>query len=194
MNKPMTNTEIVAKRRFAAFDYGPGCVLVWVLSVFICAQPWLSLGKAAAPPAPQAVLRVDAGKVLNHVTPLMYGACIEDVNHEIYGGLYAQMIFGESFEEPPHPRPTGIPPGISGMWDAVRTGAAQARWTWASDRPFNGCAFAKDRAAVGRGNDRRGRSWPEPLGLDCASGAHLQRPAVSPATQLRRQIDRGAAE
>ena len=29
------------------------------------------------------------------------GACIEDVNHEIYGGIYSQMIFGESFQEPP---------------------------------------------------------------------------------------------
>ncbi len=28
------------------------------------------------------------------------GACIEDVNHEIYGGLYSQMLFGESFQEP----------------------------------------------------------------------------------------------
>jgi hypothetical protein len=31
----------------------------------------------------------------------MFGGCIEDVNHEIYGGLYDQRIFGESFEEPP---------------------------------------------------------------------------------------------
>lgn len=51
--------------------------------------------------APDASIKIDAGKVLNRVTPLMYGSCIEDVNHEIYGGLYAQMIFGESFEEPP---------------------------------------------------------------------------------------------
>ncbi|HOZ47327.1 MAG TPA: hypothetical protein PLO37_04670 [Candidatus Hydrogenedentes bacterium] len=29
------------------------------------------------------------------------GACVEDVNHEIYGGLYRQMIFGESLQEPP---------------------------------------------------------------------------------------------
>ncbi len=28
------------------------------------------------------------------------GACIEDVNHEVYGGIYSQMIFGESFQEP----------------------------------------------------------------------------------------------
>ncbi len=46
-------------------------------------------------------ITVDAAKVVNRVSPLMYGSCIEDVNHEIYGGLYAQMIFGESFEEPP---------------------------------------------------------------------------------------------
>lgn len=39
-------------------------------------------------------------QVLNRITPAMYGSCIEDVNHEIYGGLYAQRIFGESFEEP----------------------------------------------------------------------------------------------
>jgi len=43
---------------------------------------------------------VDPGQVLNRISPAMYGSCIEDVNHEIYGGLYAQQIFGESFEEP----------------------------------------------------------------------------------------------
>src|SRR3954447_25545168 len=48
-----------------------------------------------------AVIAVDAGKVLHRVSPLLYGACIEDVNHEIYGGIYSQMVFGESFQEPP---------------------------------------------------------------------------------------------
>ena len=42
------------------------------------------------------------------VNPLQFGACFEDLNHEIYGGLYAQMIFGESFEEGPE---TALPPG-----------------------------------------------------------------------------------
>jgi alpha-L-arabinofuranosidase len=46
-------------------------------------------------------IRVHAGKVRNTITPWMTGSCIEDVNHEIYGGLYAQKLFGESFEEPP---------------------------------------------------------------------------------------------
>lgn len=43
---------------------------------------------------------VDASHVENRITPYLYGACMEDVNHEIYGGLYDQQIFGESFEEP----------------------------------------------------------------------------------------------
>ena len=54
---------------------------------------------------PAAAIRVDASTVEAHITPYLYGACIEDVNHEIYGGLYDQKIFGESFEEPvPNPR------------------------------------------------------------------------------------------
>ncbi|SDE91015.1 Alpha-L-arabinofuranosidase [Mucilaginibacter pineti] len=48
----------------------------------------------------QAQITVDASRVLNRIPNGIYGACIEDVNHEIYGGLYDQRIFGESFEEP----------------------------------------------------------------------------------------------
>lgn len=54
-------------------------------------------------------VEVRPDKVLNHITPLLYGAGMEDVNHEIYGGIYSQRIFGESFEE-------GVKPeGIEGM-------------------------------------------------------------------------------
>lgn len=45
-------------------------------------------------------IQVNASRVEQRITPWLYGACIEDVNHEIYGGLYDQKIFGESFEEP----------------------------------------------------------------------------------------------
>ncbi len=48
-----------------------------------------------------AKIVIDASKVENHISPLLYGSCMEDVNHEIYGGLYDQRIFGESFEEAP---------------------------------------------------------------------------------------------
>ncbi|WP_455584477.1 family 16 glycoside hydrolase [Bacteroides sp.] len=47
-----------------------------------------------------ATISVDATKIKQEITPYLYGSCIEDVNHEIYGGLYDQRIFGESFEEP----------------------------------------------------------------------------------------------
>src|SRR3974377_130186 len=38
--------------------------------------------------------------LVKQLSRYMTGACIEDVNHEIYGGIYSQMIFGESFQEP----------------------------------------------------------------------------------------------
>ncbi len=51
-------------------------------------------------PAEAQTLTVDASHVLSRIEPLIYGAGAEDVNHEIYGGLYDQKIFGEGFEEP----------------------------------------------------------------------------------------------
>ncbi len=46
----------------------------------------------------EASITVDAAKIRDRISPLTFGACFEDLNHEIYGGLYAQMIYGESFE------------------------------------------------------------------------------------------------
>lgn len=50
----------------------------------------------------QQVSRIDinASEITGSVTDWLFGSCIEDVNHEIYGGLYGQLLFGESFEEP----------------------------------------------------------------------------------------------
>jgi alpha-L-arabinofuranosidase len=45
-------------------------------------------------------ITINATQVMNRINSTMYGSCIEDVNHEIYEGLYDQKIFGESFEEP----------------------------------------------------------------------------------------------
>jgi len=42
-------------------------------------------------------------KVSNRITRFMTGACLEDVNHEVYGGIYSQMLYGESFQEPARP-------------------------------------------------------------------------------------------
>ncbi|CAL1141639.1 unnamed protein product [Cladocopium goreaui] len=48
---------------------------------------------------------------------------IEDVNNELYGGLYSQMIYGESFEEPADESGVSgahfwehLPDGQQGVW------------------------------------------------------------------------------
>ena len=54
----------------------------------------------ACPAATSQSIRVNPSKVEGEITPYLYGSCMEDVNHEVYGGLYDQKIFGEGFEEP----------------------------------------------------------------------------------------------
>src|SRR4030088_1185919 len=65
----------------------------------------------------QAQIQVQANQITNTISPYLdTGACIEDVNHEIYGGLYSQMIFGESFQEPaPSVPPKGFT-AFGGDW------------------------------------------------------------------------------
>jgi alpha-L-arabinofuranosidase len=89
------------------------------------------------PAGQQAQITLDASHTLNRIPHNIFGACIEDVNHEIYGGLYDQRIFGESFEEPPAPSAPLAPPAspapgssappsaktVSGAWDPINTTA-----------------------------------------------------------------------
>jgi hypothetical protein len=93
---------------------------------------------AAALPifAADVTINVQADHITGQVSRLLTGACIEDVNHEIYGGLYSQMIFGESFQEPP---PASAPDSqLSGLWRPVRRGTAAGRFAIASEQPFAG--------------------------------------------------------
>lgn len=89
-------------------------------------------------------LRVNAASVQNHITPWMFGSCIEDVNHEIYGGLYAQQIFGESFEEPPIAQsPLSGWQAYGGQWQ-VRDGALRVE-------PEAGAKLVRDGAGQADG-------------------------------------------
>lgn len=78
----------------------------------------LILTACSAEPADKTILEIDPSQVVHRVSPLLYGACIEDVNHEIYGGLYSQMIFGESFQEPPRSTPLKGFTAHGGGWTA----------------------------------------------------------------------------
>ena len=69
---------------------------LFIITLILCGLA--ALGSAQAE---DARIDVHADHVVGSVSRLLAGACIEDVNHEIYGGIYSQMIFGESFQEPP---------------------------------------------------------------------------------------------
>ena len=66
----------------------------------------------------------------------MIGAGIEDVNHELVGGIYSQLIFGESFEE------QAGGDGVSGSG----SGPTRATWSALTSPPSAGCTY---RTVVG---------------------------------------------
>jgi hypothetical protein len=70
-------------------------------------------------PADEITIRVDARQPGRPVSRYLTGACIEDVNHEIYGGIYSQMLFGESFQEPPRLQPVEGFVAVDGQWRAA---------------------------------------------------------------------------
>jgi hypothetical protein len=66
-------------------------------------------GITAAATAPAgAGMVVHANAPVAKVSPYMVGAGIEDVNHELIGGLSTQLIWGESFEEPASNASAGV--------------------------------------------------------------------------------------
>ena len=58
-------------------------------------------------------------RVLGTISRYLTGACLEDVNHEVYGGIYSQMIFGESFEEEPMDIRPDLTPAFEGLEGTV---------------------------------------------------------------------------
>jgi hypothetical protein len=105
------------------------------------------LACAAGAAAQETTIHIDANRVLGGVSPHLAGACIEDVNHEIYGGIYSQMVFGESFQEPASQPPVKGFRAHDGRWTLaggeLRGGAGDGP-KLVSDQP----AFADGEAGV----------------------------------------------
>jgi hypothetical protein len=92
-----------------------------------------------------AEIRVEPAGPSQPVTRTLTGACIEDVNHEIYGGIDSQMLFGESFQEPALQPPLKDAQVFGGQWVPV-AGGVMARNTGPGPRLISSAAAA----AVGR--------------------------------------------
>jgi len=66
-----------------------------------------------------ASIRIAQDSIIADITPHMTGSCMEDINHEVYGGIYSQMIFGESFEEEPMLIDARLDPAFKGLSGTV---------------------------------------------------------------------------
>jgi hypothetical protein len=101
----------------------------------------------AALRAEDAAITVDPTHVLAPLSPYMTGVCMEDVNHEIYGGIYSQMVFGESFQEPEATAGSGL----SKWWKPVQIGTAQGKYELIHDAPYVGTQSQRMTFTGGQG-------------------------------------------
>jgi alpha-L-arabinofuranosidase len=102
----------------------------------------------AAAPAQGATITVNADQVLHTNSPYLTGACIEDVNHEIYGGIDSQMIFGESFAEPAAQLPLKGFKAYDGRWTLADDGAIQGAGSDGSKIVWGGPALSEGEVSV----------------------------------------------
>jgi DUF1680 family protein len=142
----VTNTRFTAIPYFANANRQPGEMMVWLAETPALAvpQPPASLDGTQAR---EAHITVQADQTIGQVSRLLTGACIEDVNHEIYGGIYSQMLFGESFQEPPVSAPPKGFQAFGGSWivtEGELEGSAGDGPMLASELP----AFADGEASV----------------------------------------------
>lgn len=84
-------------------------------------------------------ITIDVGTVLGNIPPYFSGSCLEDVNHEIYGGLFGQRLYGESFEEPAPE--DGLQ--ISRQWKEYAAGDAEREFRLMTDNPYNGKQYQR---------------------------------------------------
>eukprot|EP01079_Euglenida_sp_SAG-EU17-18_P007747 gene7747-7201_t len=91
------------------------------LSVAVTAVAWAHPSPWVAPPAPAPLkISVDPANVTDRVGPHMYGSGIETYEHQMYGGVWSNMIYDDSVEDA-LPGPLSQAAG-SGSWFANSSG------------------------------------------------------------------------
>lgn len=102
----------------------------------------------AVSPSQAATITVHADQVQHRLTPYLSGVCIEDVNHEIYGGIDSQMIFGESFAEPAVQLPLKDFKTYDGRWTPAKDGSVQGVGSGGAKIVWTGPAMAEGEVSV----------------------------------------------
>lgn len=118
--------------------------------------------------AQDAHITIDASKVENRISAYLYGACIEDVNHEIYGGLYDQKIYGESFEEPASGYTFDRFTAYEGVWRPQKNRLSVAA--------HPGAKLVYDAAIIGNGSVEAEIRFPEAKGDNAGLLVRVDRP------------------
>src|SRR5512138_1774856 len=98
--------------------------------------------------AQDVTITVHADQTVHPVSRYLTGACIEDVNHEVYGGIDSQMIFGESFAEPAPAPPLDGFSVLGGRWTLGSEGSLQVLGSDGAKIVWNGPGFSAGEASV----------------------------------------------
>jgi alpha-L-arabinofuranosidase len=87
-------------------------LIVWCLFVaFVFGQTHLVTAQTDQSPSQRASISIDARRVENPISPLLYGQFLEFMFEGVKRGLHAELIRNRSFEEPPNAI------GLSRDWD-----------------------------------------------------------------------------
>lgn len=93
-------------------------------------------------------ITVHADQVQHRLTHYLTGACIEDVNHEMYGGIDSQMIYGESFAEPALQVPLKGFDSYGGCWTPTGDGSVQGEGGDGAKIVWNGGVLTEGEVSV----------------------------------------------
>src|SRR5882762_10409357 len=120
--------------------------LTMIQKIIVATAVLCTAGKLAI--ATEPAITIHADQVLHTNSPYLTGACIEDVNHEIYGGIDSQMIFGESFAEPGAQLPLKGFKAYEGRWTLADDGSVQGVGSDGSKIVWDGPALSVGEVSV----------------------------------------------
>ena len=134
-----------------------------------------ALAGRAAYAAGTAKVTVDVSKVVAEVPRTLYGTGMEDVNHEICGGLDAQRLYDESFEEQEISPVAGLGLGPKPMWVCGRqwTVATTADGRATTDRREPHLGAASMALEPGKGRVSLANAGLNGWGVPCRAGRRM---------------------